>query len=74
MEEKQRIQVMIADVNIPPRIVVDGIDVAVIEYEHKYLTSDQHSRGIHRYLIKYVDDNVIKVIGCERMFCDDKHE
>lgn len=70
MENVKQISIVITDVNKPPTVIVDGINVAVVEFEHKYHTRDACKKGSHSYLIKYLDDDVIKTIGHERLHGD----
>ncbi|WP_419962173.1 hypothetical protein [Psychrobacillus sp. BM2] len=68
MGDVNQISIVITDVNKPPTIIVGGINVAVVEFEQKYCTSNQHGKGVHRFLLKYFDGETIKTIGYERPF------
>ena len=64
--EFKPITIEITDVNKPPIIRVDGVRVPVVEFEHIYNTRTAHHNGTHRYHLKYIEDNRVKVIGSER--------
>ena len=60
------ITIEITDVNKPPVIKVDGVRVPVVEFEHVYETRTAYHEGTHRYQLKYIEDNRVKVVGFER--------
>lgn len=65
-DEFKSITIEITDVNKPPTIKLDGVKVPLVEFEHSYDTSTSYSKGTHRYLLKYVEGDKVKVLGYER--------
>ena len=62
------ISVYIGNPNEAPIVLMNGVRVPLVSFEHSYVTKDEYSNGIHSYEIKYIDkeSNTIKTIGYEK--------